>query len=81
VNSQEVLDSPFKEVHLIQEWEPLFSRYKPENIPYIKKALSAWPIYESKLDLPEWKISVEDKSNALNIWVRTTPEGLNAVKA
>ncbi len=59
----------------------MFSRYKPENLPYIKKAINAWPQYLSKLDLPEWKISVEDKKDGLNIWVRTTPEGLNAVKA
>ena len=37
--------------------------------------------YEKRMLLPDWKISTEDKKEGLTIWQRTTPEGLNAMKA
>lgn len=80
-NNPEELNIPFSKIHAITDWPSLHHRYKPENIPYLNKVLAAKIKYEEKLDHPDWKISVEDKKDGLTIWVRTTPEGLNAVKA
>ena len=37
--------------------------------------------FERKIPLSDWKVSVDDKKEGLTVWVRTTDEGLNAVKA
>jgi hypothetical protein len=59
----------------------LHHRYKPENIPYLNKVLAARVQYEERLEHPDWKVSVDDKKDGLTIWVRTTSDGFNAVKA
>ena len=47
----------------------------------IRKATSMFDEYEKRMSLPDWKVSTEDKKEGLTIWQRTTPEGLNAMKA
>jgi hypothetical protein len=81
INTPEVCTAPFAKIFSITDWPALHHRYKPENIPYLNKVLAARVQYEEKLDHPDWKISVDDKKDGLTIWVRTTPEGFNAVKA
>jgi len=81
VNSPEVCTAPFGKIFTITDWPALHHRYKPENIQYLNKVLAARTQYEERLDHPDWKVSVDDKKEGLTIWVRTTSEGFNAVKA
>jgi hypothetical protein len=41
INSPEVCSAPFSKVYSITDWNALHHRYKPENIPYLNKALAA----------------------------------------
>jgi hypothetical protein len=75
------LDSKLPQPQVIVNWPALHHRYKPENIPYLNKALDAVGEYEKKLPHPDWKVCVDDKKEGLTVWVRTTAEGTNAVKA
>jgi hypothetical protein len=75
------LETPLPPAQCITNWTALHHRYKPENIPYLNKALNARDEFEKKLPLDDWKVSVDDKKDGLTVWVRTTPDGLNAVKA
>ena len=81
INNTEVCTAPFSKIFSITDWPALHHRYKPENIPYLNKVLAAREKYDEKLDHPDWKVSVDDKKDGLTIWVRTTPDGYNAVKA
>ena len=81
VNSPEECSKPFNKIFTITNWSALHHRYKPENIPYLNKVLAARVQFEERLDHTDWKVSVEDKKEGLTIWVRTTSDGLNAVKA
>ena len=76
-----MLEKPLPNPLCITNWPALYHRYKPENIPYLNKALKAKEEFEQKLPLPDWKVSVDDKKEGLMVWVRTTAEGLNGVKA
>ncbi len=77
----EVLEQPYKYCHAITEWEPLFSRYKPENISLLKRAIESITTYERCYSYADWKVISEDKKEGITIWQRTTAEGLNSVKA
>jgi hypothetical protein len=37
--------------------------------------------FQTKIPHPDWKVSSEEKKEGLTIWQRTTPQGINAVKA
>ena len=37
INTPELLKKPVTSIEKIEDWEPLYHRYKPENIPYIQK--------------------------------------------
>ena len=80
-SSPAVLEKPLPNPLCITNWSALYHRYKPENIPYLNKALKAKGEFEQKLPLADWKVSVDDKKEGLMVWVRTTAEGLNGVKA
>jgi preprotein translocase subunit SecA len=75
------LEKPLAHPLCITNWQALHHRYKPENIPYLNKALNARDEFEKKLILNDWKVSVDDKKEGLTVWVRTTTDGLNSVKA
>lgn len=57
------------------------SRYKPGNIPMIKKGISSMSDFDTNWTHPDWKVALTDKSEGLVVWQRITPEGVNAVKA
>lgn len=81
ITTPEAVSAPFGKIVSITDWQALHHRYKPEHIPYLNKALNARLQYDEKLNHPDWKLTVEDKKEGLNIYVRTTPDGYNAVKA
>ena len=66
---------------VITDWKALYHRYKTENIPYLEKCFKAKFDFEDRIVLNDWKVSVDDKKEGLMVWVRTTAEGLNSVKA
>jgi len=37
INTPELLKKPVTSIEKIEDWEPLYHRYKPENISYIQK--------------------------------------------
>lgn len=57
------------------------SRYKPENIPMIKKGIATMSDFDKNWAHPDWKVALTDKSEGLVVWQRITLEGINAVKA
>ena len=57
------------------------SRYKPENIPMIKKGIATMSDFDKNWVHPDWKVALTDKSEGLVVWQRITLEGVNAVKA
>ena len=81
IDTPEICTAPFAKIFTITDWPALHHRYKPENIPYLNKALAARAQYEERLDHPDWKVLVDDKKDGLTIWVRITSDGFNAIKA
>ena len=39
VSNDEVLNQPFTTIECITDWKALYHRYKPENIPFLEKAV------------------------------------------
>lgn len=37
VNTPESLKKPIIQIERIEDWEPLYHRYKPQNLPFIQK--------------------------------------------
>ncbi|CDW82258.1 star-related lipid transfer protein 4 [Stylonychia lemnae] len=48
---------------------------------YLTQALDKLREFENQISLDQWKISVEDKKKGLNIWQRTSENGLKCMKA
>jgi hypothetical protein len=71
----------FTEVYSITNWPAMFHRYKPQYMPQIKRAVELPKEFERKWALPEWKQVINDKKVNLQVWQRTTPEGLQSIKA
>ena len=80
-SSEEVLARALPGPAVIQNWSALHHRYRHDRISFLNKALAAKKEFEDKIPHPDWKVSVDDKKEGLMVWVRTTPDGLNAVKA
>jgi len=73
-NAPETFLKPITSIECITDWDPLYGRYKPENIcksfqlhflEYLKKAVSVIEEFDRKWEGPEWKVSIDDKKDQL----------------
>lgn len=69
------------DVQCITDWSSLMPRYKQANLPMIKTGLGAIQEFHKKWAHPDWKQVVADPEEGLDVWQRTTEDGLSSVKA
>ena len=51
------------------------------SLGYLNKALSFRDNFEKNWNANDWSLATNDEAQQLNIWLRTSPAGLKAVKA
>ena len=63
-------DTKVNNVECIQNWEERIQsgRYKPDNVQYLRMALSKFDEFERNIILEDWKMLTEDKKEGLKIW-------------
>eukprot|EP00347_Sterkiella_histriomuscorum_P015762 403355775 len=69
-----------EKVEVITDWESRKKLYKPQNLKYVDQISGFYDKYVAALDLPDWKICVDDNKNGLKVWQRNQG-GLKAMKA